>query len=161
MGNRPVAWLERLERERGNLRGALSWALDADEEAGERAEMGLRLAAALGRFWDAHGPGEGRRWLEKGLSKSGASPTSVRAKALNEAGFIAVYEGDPGAMALLEEALALYKGLEDRSGVASVMSNLGHAAIHLGEPERMLSLREEAEALLSESLDRRVIALLL
>ena len=100
-----------MEQEHGNLRAALSWALDAEQKSGERAEIGLRLAAALGRFWDTHGPAEGRQWLEKGLAKSAASPTSVRAKALNEAGFIAVYEGDPQAMALLEESLALYKEL--------------------------------------------------
>jgi DNA-binding CsgD family transcriptional regulator len=161
MGTRPAVWLERLELEHGNLRAALSWALDADEEPGERAEIGLRLAAALGRFWNAQGPGEGRRWLEKGLAKSGASPTSVRAKALNEAGFIAVYEGDPQAMELLEEGLAIYKELGDRSGVASSMSSLGHAVVHVGNRERMLSLREEVEALLSEPLDRRETAHLL
>jgi len=154
IGNRPMAALERLETERGNLRNALSWALDADEEEStERAQMGLRLAAALGRFWDAQGPREGRQWLEKGLAKSGASLTSVRAKALNEAGFIAVYEGDPQAMGLLEEGLALYKELGDRSGVAFSMSNLGHAVAHLGQRERMISLREEVEALLSEPLE--------
>jgi predicted ATPase/DNA-binding SARP family transcriptional activator/DNA-binding CsgD family transcriptional regulator len=163
MGPRPKAALERLGIERDNLRAALSWALDADEEQTERAEMGLRLAAALGRFWDAHGSGEGRRWLEKGLAKSGSSPTSVRAKALNEAGFIAVYEGDPGAMALLEEGLALYKELGDRSGASYAISNLGHAVLHLGDPERLISLREEVEALLSEppEEDRRVRAHLL
>jgi predicted ATPase/DNA-binding SARP family transcriptional activator/DNA-binding CsgD family transcriptional regulator len=161
MGSRPVACLERLETEYGNLRAALSWALDAGEEPAERAERGLRLAAALGRFWDAHGPGEGRRWLEKGLAMSGAAPASVRAKALNEAGFIAVYEGDPQAMALLEESLTLYKELGDRSGVAAAISNLGHAVLHLGERERMLSLREEVEALLPEPLDKRTAAHLL
>jgi DNA-binding NarL/FixJ family response regulator len=87
--------------------------------------------------------------------------TSVRAKALNEAGFIAVYQGDPQAMTLLEESLALYKELGDRSGVAFAMSNLGHAVVHLAQRERMLSLREEAEALLSEPLDRRETAHLL
>jgi DNA-binding CsgD family transcriptional regulator len=78
----------------------------------------------------------------------------VRAKALNEAGFIAVYEGDPKAMALLEESLALYKELGDRSGMASSMSSLGHAVVHVGKRERMLSLREEVELLLSGPLDR-------
>ena len=160
-GTRPVPWLELLETEYGNLRAALSWALDADEEHERRAEMGLRLAAALGRFWDAYSSAEGRRWLEKGLAKSDASTASVRAKALNEAGFIAVYEGDPKAMALLEEGLTLYKELGDRSGVASAISNLGHAVLHLGQRERMLSLREEVEELLSEPLDKRTTAHLL
>ncbi len=162
IGDRPMACLERLKIERGNLRVALSWALDAEEESGERAEIGLRLAAALGRFWEAQGPNEGRRWLEKGLANSGASSSPVRAKALNEAGFIAVYEGDLQAIALLEESQALFKELEDRLGVALSMSNLGHAVVHLGDHERMVSLRDEAEALLSEPLlDRRETAHLL
>jgi predicted ATPase len=69
------AWLESLEAEHANRRAALGWALDpvedAQEPAGaERAELGLRLAAALaqGRFWNAYGPSEGRRWLERGLA---------------------------------------------------------------------------------------------
>jgi predicted ATPase/DNA-binding SARP family transcriptional activator/DNA-binding CsgD family transcriptional regulator len=160
-GARPVPWLELLETEYGNLRSALSWALDTDDESQERAEIGLRLAAALARFWDAHSPAEGRRWFEKGLARSGASNTSGRARALNEAGFIAVYEGDPEALPMLEESLALYKELGDRSGVALSMSHLGHAAVHLGQPERMMSLREEAEAMLSEPSEKRVSAHLL
>jgi predicted ATPase/DNA-binding SARP family transcriptional activator/DNA-binding CsgD family transcriptional regulator len=160
-GARPVPWLELLETEYGNLRSALSWALDTDDESQERAEIGLRLAAALARFWDAHSPAEGRRWFEKGLARSGVSNTSVRARALNEAGFIAVYEGDPEALPMLEESLALYKELDDLSGAALSISNLGHAIVHGGDRVRMVSLRDEVEALLSEPLDKRVRAHLL
>jgi predicted ATPase/DNA-binding SARP family transcriptional activator/DNA-binding CsgD family transcriptional regulator len=158
-GARPVPWLELLETEYANLRATLSWALDGDEV--EHAETGLRLAAALARFWDAHSPAEGRRWFEKGLARSGRSNTAVRARALNEAGFIAVYEGDPKGMALLEESLALYKELGDLSGAALSISNLGHAIVHSGDRARMVLLRDEVEALLSEPLDKRVRAHLL
>src|SRR5207245_9976014 len=52
-------WLQRLEAELGNVRGALAFALEAGE-----AERALRLAAALRRFWQVHGHlAEGRRWL--------------------------------------------------------------------------------------------------
>jgi predicted ATPase/DNA-binding SARP family transcriptional activator/DNA-binding CsgD family transcriptional regulator len=160
VGPRQVAWLEQLEAEYGNLRAALDWYLDEGAESEERAEMGLRLAAALGRFWSAYGPSEGRRWLERGLARSGASPTAVRAKALGEAGFMAAYQGDPRAVALLEESLALSKDLGDKTGMAISISNLGHAVAYPGH-ERMRTLREEAEALLREPLDRRAAAYLL
>ncbi|MGH3086497.1 MAG: response regulator [Rubrobacteraceae bacterium] len=155
-----LAWLERLETEYGNLRAALDWCL-GEEGSGERAETGLRLAGALGRFWSTQGPGEGRRWLERGIAKSGASSKPLRAKALVEAGFIAVYQGDPGCMALLDESLALYKELGDRSGTAIAISHLGHAVAHLEDHERIRTLREEAEALLTEPLDKRGAAHLL
>ena len=86
-GPRQVAWLELLETEHDNFRAVLSWALGRRAtEPDEHAELGVRLAAALWRFWEAHGhPGEGRRWLEAVLSES-CGPPVARAEALNGAG---------------------------------------------------------------------------
>jgi hypothetical protein len=79
MGPDQASWLGRLAIEHVNLTAALSWALDPkNAQSEERAESGLRLAAALGRFWNAHGPSEGLRWLERGLARGGASSKSVR-----------------------------------------------------------------------------------
>jgi predicted ATPase/DNA-binding NarL/FixJ family response regulator len=159
-----VAWLERLEREHDNFRSALSWALESqDEHPGARAELGLRLAAALaqGRFWNAYGPSEGRRWLETGLASSGTSPTPVRAKALSQAGWLAIYEGDyRRAVALLDEGMALFEEQGDKSGVAISLFHLGHMALHGGDRERAKALALEAEALHSELSDQQAIGLL-
>jgi non-specific serine/threonine protein kinase len=53
--------LVRLETEHDNLLAVLEWG--KEEQAG--VEYGLRLAAALWRFWEAHGHlSLGRAWLE-------------------------------------------------------------------------------------------------
>jgi hypothetical protein len=81
-------WLHRLETEHDNLRAALDWS----QEEGD-AELALRLAGALWLFWFTRGYSiEGRGRLEKALSL-GRSPVA-RAKALNGAGWIAMFQGD-------------------------------------------------------------------
>jgi predicted ATPase/DNA-binding CsgD family transcriptional regulator len=161
------AWLERLETEHDNLRAALSWSLepeDAEGPTGERAELGLGLAAALaqGRFWNAYGPSEGRRWLEKGLARSGAAQTPVRARALSQAGYIAIWQGDyQSSAALLEEGVALFKELGDRPGAALSLGHLGQMALHAQDRKRVGRLHKEAEELRRELSDRQAIGLLL
>ena len=160
-GTQQEAWLKRLEREHANLRGALAWALDpaVAEPREHRTELGLQLAGSLGRFWAVYGPGEGRRWLEKGLAKGGTAPKPALAKASYEAGWIEQFQGDyDRAIALLEEALALYRELGDRRGVAITLVNLGFAVLHQGDKERAAMLRQDVEALRGETLDRFTLA---
>jgi predicted ATPase len=162
-------WLERLGAEQGNFRAALGWALDSEDAQGpageERAQLGLRLAAALaqGRFWHAYGQGEGRRWLERGLVETGASSDKrLRAKALSQAGYMAIYHGDYQRSAILvEESMALFRGLGDETGIATSLFFLGQMAVHGGDRERARALRLEAEALRKVLMDRQANGLLL
>jgi predicted ATPase/DNA-binding CsgD family transcriptional regulator len=160
-------WLDRLGREHANFRAALSWSLDTEEAqdpVAERAQLGLRLAAALAqvRFWNAYGPSEGRRWLERGLAETAPSPSPVRAKALREAGWIATHQGDYElAVTLLEESMSLFEELGDRPGVATSLFFLGHLTMHGGDHERVKALGRDAEALRHELEDRQAIAHLL
>ncbi|MGH3089862.1 MAG: helix-turn-helix transcriptional regulator [Rubrobacteraceae bacterium] len=153
-GPRKPAWLSRLETEYGNLRAALSWFLGR-EDAGQ-VESGLRLATALGPFWDTCSLSEGRRWLEEGLAGSGVS-AGVRAKALDGAAWISLFQGDPGkAKALLEEALALFEGLEDESGSALALFHLGFAMMELGDMEHVAALCGKAEELRRGAIEPRM-----
>jgi predicted ATPase/DNA-binding CsgD family transcriptional regulator len=162
-----VPWLERLETEYGNLRTALSWSLgpeDAEGPAGVRVQLGLRLASTLaqGRFWNSYGPGEGRRWLQRALAGSGTSTTPARAKALNQAGLMAMWQGDTQqSAALLEEGRTLFEELGDGLGVANSLVDLGQLALRGGDRKRTRALREEGEALRPRLSDRQAMGFLL
>jgi non-specific serine/threonine protein kinase len=149
------AWLKRLEREHVNLRAALSWALDSGE-----AELGLRLAGALGEFWYVRGHyGEGRRWLEAALALGATSSTSARAKALSQAGYIASGQGDyESSVTFGEESLAIYRSLGFKASSATALYTLAVLAVYRNELERASTLTEEAIALQREISDRVGVA---
>ena len=148
-------WFGRLRTEIGNLRGALSWSLEPDEDSRERAdELRLRLVAALGRFWDVQGLEEGKGWLEVALERDAGRYPAVRAKALSGLGWILRFRQDYArAIAVLEEAVVLHKELGDESGVAFALANLGYAVLHGGFRERVPAFVEEGEALMKGDLD--------
>jgi predicted ATPase/DNA-binding SARP family transcriptional activator len=148
-------WLARLDRELDNLRAALGWA----RERGESESL-LRLASALGRFWEVRSHvSEGRAWLAVALAAVKAAPARPRATALNVAGRLAYYQGDFGpAETLQEEALALWRGRGDRHGIAVSLNSLGTLANRQGDVERAVTLLEEALALRRGLEDRHGIA---
>jgi predicted ATPase/DNA-binding XRE family transcriptional regulator len=74
-------WLERLEAEHNNLREALKWSLQHNEN-----EIALRLASALWQFWAARSHlSEGRAWIERALSPRHSATLSRRLSAVNRA----------------------------------------------------------------------------
>ena len=119
-GTQQVYWLERLEEEQDNLRAALAWTLAAGA-----AEDAVQTAAALWRFWYAHGHlSEGRRWLDNALAQP-ISP-AARAKGLRVAGALAGQQGDYAqAEALLQESLTLFRRLADPWNIANTLNSLG------------------------------------
>ncbi len=155
-----AAWLARLEGEHDNLRAVLTWALERGD-----SDLGLRLGAALWRFWYMHSHlSEGRMWLEQLLAPVGgerAGVAAAHAEALYGAGVLAPSQGDyDAAVALLEDSLTLYRTLGDKQGSASALNNLGNVALLQGEYERAVPLYEDSLVLLRELGDMRVAAVL-
>jgi predicted ATPase/DNA-binding CsgD family transcriptional regulator len=154
------ASLERLGSEHANFRAALSWSLDpegVDETTEDRAELGLRLAAALAqaRFWAAISLSEGLGWLERALRASSSPSLAVRIQALDEAGYIAVWHGQyEKSVELLEESFAISKQMGDRLRIVTSLFGLGNGYLQLeGSRGRVDALCEEAAALRREPLD--------
>jgi predicted ATPase/DNA-binding NarL/FixJ family response regulator len=144
-----VAWLERLERDRDNLRAAMRWLLGRGE-----VEEAARLGWALWLFWGIRAHfAEGQRSMEQALSMKGgvAMPASARAKALYVAGMMANYQGDHrSAEPLVEGSLKLFRELEDKLGTAYALSNAGFAALGQGQHQRAITLIEESVDLFLE-----------
>ena len=55
LGPQQLSWLERLDAERDNLRAALTWAAEEWRGGG----IGLRIGAALWRYWQLRGSDSG------------------------------------------------------------------------------------------------------
>lgn len=145
-------WIARMEADHDNLRSTLQWTLDS----GQR-ERGLRLAAALWRFWYMRGfLREGRGWLEVFLRETNAEAvaTSIdRARALDGAGILAWRQGDyRQAEQWCVDSLDLFRRSGDPGGEARVLSHLGLVLAEQGRYEQA-AVHYEASLPLYRALD--------
>lgn len=151
------AWLARLAVENNNLRAALSWLANQ-----ANPEPGLRLAAALWRYWQVHGHlAEGRGWFDRLLSASSGQISEARARALVGAGALAWRQHDEVcSQHLLEEAVMACQATHELIGLATALKHLGLIALHGRRPDlaRARRLIEESLALRRRLNDRDGIA---
>ena len=136
----PGDWLDLLEAEHDNLRAAL----DHLEAAGE-TQRALQLAGALYRFWYFRGHlREARERIER-LLAADHEPTAARARALHGASVMAMNMGDAAEARLrAEEALPLFRDLEDGWGIAYSVFLMGMAATEVKDWSAALPFFEEA-----------------
>jgi predicted ATPase/class 3 adenylate cyclase len=144
-GPEQAAWTLRLERDHDNFRAALGWLLQSGE-----AELGMRLGAALRDFWRLGGHvREGVRWLDEILALPGAAgPTLVRARALTAAADLSSWIGEAEAyLRFAEEAVAIYRDLDDRRGIPDALAELGVAQMFVGRLDSARATLREARVL--------------
>jgi predicted ATPase/DNA-binding CsgD family transcriptional regulator len=158
-----AVWLERLESELDNIRAAMRWLLERGEhvqEAEERITMALQFGVALRGFWVIHGHwGEGRAFLERALAVSEGTTTSVRAKALEAAASLAIYQIDhERGEALCREYLALCRERGDTRGTAFALCLLGTCAWQRADFAMARSLMEQSLVLWKQVDDKKMIA---
>ena len=128
--------------ERDDMRAGLDWAADND------VELALELLVALENFWNLHATEEVLDRLDRLLPRGGDVPPALKAGALRLRG---------GALHVLgsfdlcdppyEESLRLYRDLDDKRGVASLLQRLANSAVQRGELERGRTLIEDSQAL--------------
>jgi predicted ATPase/class 3 adenylate cyclase len=146
-GPRQAAALRRLESEHANLRAAIAWAC-----AEGNAELALRLAAFLWRFWWVRGLlSEGRRWLSKVLALPVEGLEALRATVLEGAAALAWGQADAEpAEAHAESALELFRRMDDKQGVARALNHLGLVSQERGAYERARRFFDESGTLARE-----------
>ncbi len=145
-------WHHRLRREEENLRAVFRWALDAGE-----AEIGLRTAGAIWRFWHYwNALREGRRWLESLLQLPGAAArTAWRAKALDALAAIVYWLGlMDEADRLYAEAHDIYRDLGDEERSTQVLESMTWSAVGLGDFPGAIERAQEAAGRYRELGDR-------
>ncbi|MEO7454091.1 MAG: tetratricopeptide repeat protein, partial [Fimbriimonadales bacterium] len=156
-GANQVEDLARLETEHENILSALDWC----DSSPEGAEAGLRLVAALGRFWYMHGHfANGRRAISHALARAGAQVTTPRrAEALVAAALLARVQGDlAAAEEFLLEAQAVNRDLDDKRGLSTVLNSLGNVKREGGRFDEAKQVWLEALEIRKELEDRPGIA---
>lgn len=147
---RQTEWLGRLDDDHANFRAALAWSFALP---GGDARTGAQLASALWVFWYRRAyMREGSRWTQQAYAACADAAPPLKAKLLTARGSLVRMLGDFGqAEALLEAAERLWRGLDDREGLAWALS-------HLGLTKQWLHQADEGFRLLQESLTIRLEA---
>jgi predicted ATPase/serine/threonine protein kinase len=155
-GPEGAEWLERFALEHDNFRAGLEWLTETGD-----AEWGLRLGAALFRFWEMREYlAEGRDRLGKLLKlPSAAAPTKTRARALFAAGVLALEQGDyASAEVLITENLNVARQLDDKQSIAVSLNALAVIARDRGDVTAAHSLLAESLELWRELGDHKAVA---
>jgi predicted ATPase/DNA-binding CsgD family transcriptional regulator/DNA-binding XRE family transcriptional regulator len=156
-GPKQQIWLERLEREQDNLRGAMTWAKNHGQVA-----VGLQIAVDICRFWSIRGYlAEGREWLTTllALSDSESVQTELLSGAESAQGHLAFAQGDwARAERCFETSLALRRESGDLAGIAASLRDLGSVAQGQGAYDRAFGLLAQSLAQWRELADMAGVA---
>lgn len=142
-GDRAI-WLERLDAHYDDVRTGL-------ERAVERSDTtyGLTVATALWRYWRERGMVDEGRWFLEQLLPTGNPPTThLHARAFHTAGTLAMIDNDyDHARRRLNEALAIWRQLDDDAALVKTLANLGSIAYSTGGYAQARTIYNECVAL--------------
>ncbi len=136
------SWVERVAVEQDNMRAALRWAKDQNEQ-----ELLWRLVEPMAYFWHIHGNlSEGRSWVELVLARP--LPEPVRSSLLESAATLAYHHGDYAVVhRFCQEGLELARALGETPRAARQLVMLGHLHAAQGAYTEARAAFEESLAL--------------
>src|SRR5438552_1919072 len=145
-GQGALEWLDTLNTDLDNVRGALDWSV-----ASKQAEKGLRLITALTIFWPGRWT-ESRVWYERLLAEEITDP-ALRGKALVGAAQSTFLSDLAAGRTLAEQALGLGREVGDGKLIARALQALGFVALLEGDLPGGRPLLEESVAVGREASD--------
>ena len=135
-----LVYLQALDTEADNIRGALQYCL-ADSDG---ADVGLKMAAGLGRFWTNRALSEGVHWIDALLAR-GASDGGARSRALFVRSYLAVAQGEHTVgLGAVAEAAILAHELDDDVLLVRILAT--ESALHVMNGDLPSARRVSAEA---------------
>jgi predicted ATPase/class 3 adenylate cyclase len=148
-GREGARWLDLVEHELPNLRAAMGRALERG--LGGRS---VRIATALGRYWEARsGATEGRSWIEQSLGTGPVLDTECL-RGRYWAGRLALFQGDPdAAMRFFTAAGEAAAATGDAFTEACSVGYLGWIATERGDPTAAEANFDRSKALLDRISD--------
>ena len=137
---------DRLEAEQDNLRAALAWTIEWENETA------LKMAALLGNFWMTRGfTKEGSQWLEKALA-AGNEMSPARADALNGLALMRMSQGQYSeGEKPARESLAAQRLFGNYQGIAKSLNTLGAIIMEKGDFSEAHACYEECLSLYRET----------
>ncbi|MEM8531229.1 MAG: tetratricopeptide repeat protein [Chloroflexota bacterium] len=135
--------LQHIDKEIGNIRLALTWAYTHALSA-----LLARLCVALWRYWYVRGLwDEALTWHQRAITLEGALAPTLRAALLSGAGGLSLLYSDyVRSEEWLDEAIRLYRSLDDGAGMMRTLNRLGIAEWYQGRLAQARQLFEEGLA---------------
>jgi tetratricopeptide (TPR) repeat protein len=151
--------MARLDTEYANLRAAMEWSLRDDDNLGQAALM----AGILADYWTLRGYlREGYTWLMELSIRTAQVAPDRRVLVLDALGRLLYSQGDfARAAGVLDECIAVYRGLGDRRRLASALWSRGAIARWQADLAGARAFLEEALALHRDLGDPAVAAAVL
>lgn len=158
-GEQVVLWSGRLAEDHDNMRAALSRGFERSGAGDiESAQVVVRLATALALFWNDRGHlTEGRRHLEGALELvplwlNSAADEDERLRAMVASAVISDFLGSISrrsgdlidARRFLENALDVYRSLDDERGQGRALAAMGTVSLHEGNPDASRSAHTQS-----------------
>jgi predicted ATPase/DNA-binding CsgD family transcriptional regulator len=142
LGPRQAHWLQRLDRERPDIRASLEFSL---REPGESISA-LRISADLHAYWIIRGlTSEARLWLGRALAQGQSGPSSERLEAAYTATVLAAVQGDlTAATPQAEHAHDLAALIGDPRSHAIASLATAAVALHSGNLAQAVTLLQRA-----------------